>query len=101
MAKTAYYEDICRFLKELKTQDDTTVMYKTATQLFEMCKVTDFMANIEEDAANLADNFEVFDVDAEEGQDLGEEVSLDYEAPIDIQDGTFNIEEFRHALERG
>ena len=58
-------------------QDASTIMYQTATKLFDLCKVTDYMANIEEDAANLVDNVEVFDVDGEE-QALGEEIGVDF-----------------------
>lgn len=54
MAKVAYYNDICRFLNDLKIQDDSTVMYRTAIKLIDLCKVTNFMANIEEDAARMA-----------------------------------------------
>ena len=53
MAKVAYYDDICRFLNDLKIQDDSTVMYRTAIKLIDLCKVTKFMANIEEDATRL------------------------------------------------
>ena len=100
MAQVAYYDDICRFLRDLKIQDDTTLMYQTAIQLFDLCKVTDFMANIEEDAANLVNQFEPYEVDGDDDIVLEEEIGFDVTA-TDMHDMTFKIEEFRHALERG
>lgn len=103
MAKAAYYDDICRFLRDLKIQDDSTVMYKTAIKLFDLCKITEFMANIEEDAANyIAQAPESFTEEAAADDEigLGEEIGLDVPA-TDMSDMTFKIEDFRRALERG
>ena len=100
MAKVAYYNDICRFLNDLKIQDDSTVMYRTAIKLIDLCKVTNFMANIEEDAAKMAQEqgSNEFALSPELNGIGGEEVDLGVQ-PV-VTDMLFKIDEFKHALER-
>ena len=100
MAKVAYYNDICRFLNDLKIQDDSTVMYRTAIKLIDLCKVTDFMANIEEDAAKMAQEqgSNEFALSPELNGIGGEEIDLGVQ-PV-VTDMLFKIDEFKHALER-
>mmetsp|Transcript_13092 Transcript_13092/g.17728 ORF Transcript_13092/g.17728 Transcript_13092/m.17728 type:complete len:96 (-) Transcript_13092:2124-2411(-) len=95
MARVAYYEDILRFTNDLKIQDDSTIMYQSAIKLIDLCKLTNFMANIEDDATRLA-------TEAQENNDfgmapeancIGEEVDLDVQ-PV-ASDIVFKIDEFK------
>lgn len=47
----AYYDTLCDFISFLHIQDETTMMYKTGQKLIELCKMTNAMASIEQDAA--------------------------------------------------
>ena len=51
---SAHYKDfICEFVSFLQIQDETTLMYQTGMELIKLCKMTQSMANIEQEAEKL------------------------------------------------